>query len=88
MTGFVTQISTILANSQAKPSLVMPFGYLSVAVAFLADYYIFDTHFGWLAKIGMLLTSLGLLGNCLMERYEHQIADNMTDRYSDMEEPS
>jgi drug/metabolite transporter (DMT)-like permease len=82
LTGFVAQKCTILANSQVKPSSVMPFGYLSVAVAFLADYYIYDIHFGWMAKVGMLMTSLGLLGNMLMKKYEHKVSEDMTDRYS------
>ena len=63
--GFLTQLFIIRANSYAKPSLVMPFGYVSVAVGFLADVLLFDTSFTFLSILGMLLTSAGLLGNYL-----------------------
>ena len=65
VTGFLTQLFIIRANSIAKPSVVMPFGYISVAMGFLADVYLFGTHFTALAVVGMILTSAGLLGNFL-----------------------
>ena len=65
LTGFFTQFFIIKANSLAKPSLVMPFGYVSIAVGFIADVVLFSTQFTVLAIIGMILTSAGLLGNFL-----------------------
>ena len=64
-TGFFTQFFIIKANSLAKPSLVMPFGYVSIAVGFVADVVLFGTQFTVLAIVGMILTSAGLLGNFL-----------------------
>ena len=70
LTGFFTQFFIIKANSLAKPSLVMPFGYVSVAIGFLADVILFGTQFTGLAIFGMIMTSAGLLGNILSEKLE------------------
>ena len=67
ITGYISQKCTVIANSSLKPSLVMPFGYLSILVAFVTEYFIFGTYFSWTTIIGMILTSLGLLGNFLSE---------------------
>ena len=64
-TALVSQYSIFLSNSLKSPSLVMPFGYASVMVSFLADVYLFDTKFSALPVIGMLLTSVGLLSGYL-----------------------
>lgn len=41
--GFLTQLFIIRANSISKPSVVMPFGYVSVVVGFLGDVFLFGT---------------------------------------------
>ena len=69
ITGFLTQLLIIRANSYARPSLVMPFGYVSVACGFLADVFLFGTSFTLLAVVGMTLTSAGLLGSYLNEKF-------------------
>jgi drug/metabolite transporter (DMT)-like permease len=51
-----------------KPSRVMPFGYLSVITSFLADLYIFEADFNFWTVIGIILTSLGLIGKFLLEK--------------------
>lgn len=70
LAGFFTQLFIIKANSLAKPSIVMPFGYVSVAVGFLADVLLFGTQFTTLTVVGMVLTSAGLMGNFLSEKFE------------------
>ena len=66
--GFLTHFFIIKANSISKPSVVMPFGYVSVVVGFLGDVFLFGTEFSFLAVVGMLLTSTGLLGGYLISR--------------------
>lgn len=55
-----------------RPSVIMPFGYLSVVVAFLIDFYLFETRFSALTLLGIMMTSLGLLGNYLIEKSERK----------------
>ena len=66
ITNLFTQYGIILANSIKPPSQVMPFGYVSVLLGFCADVYLFDTKFGILSIIGMILTSCGLLSGFLL----------------------
>ena len=67
ITAILSQYSIFLANSLRSPSLVMPFGYASVVVSFLADVYLFDTNFSLLPVVGMFLTSAGLLSGYLKD---------------------
>ena len=67
VTAILSQYSIFLANSLRSPSLVMPFGYASVVVSFLADVYLFDTDFSLLPVVGMLLTSAGLMSGYLKD---------------------
>lgn len=60
--GYFAQFLIIRANNIAKPSDVMPFGYASVMVGFVADVVLFGTTFKLLQIVGILLTSVGLLG--------------------------
>ena len=76
VTGFLTQLFIIRANSYAKPSLVMPFGYVSVACGFLADIFLFGTSFTLLAIVGMMLTSAGLLGSYLNDKFGNKSGDS------------
>ena len=46
----------------------MPFGYVSVVAGFLADVFLFKTQFQFLAVVGMIFTSVGLLGEYLKSR--------------------
>ena len=46
----------------------MPFGYVCVVAGFLADLYLFQTDFNFLAVVGMGLTSVGLLSEYLLSR--------------------
>ena len=62
----LTQYSITLANTFKSPSLVMPFGYMTVLVSFWADVYLFGTEFTLLPIVGMLLTSIGLLSGYLV----------------------
>ncbi len=57
-----------MANSLIKPSKTMPLGYLTVAVGFVADVYLFGTRFTFFPIIGILLTSAGLLTDLLVNR--------------------
>ena len=72
LTALLSQYSIFLSNSLKSPSLVMPFGYASVIVSFLADVYLFDTVFSALPIIGMLLTSAGLLSGYLKEENQNK----------------
>jgi hypothetical protein len=47
---------------------MMPFGYVGVATGFIADIYLFDISFGFLAVVGIFLTSGGLLSGFLIQR--------------------
>ena len=60
----------MMANSIKVPSLMMPFGYVAVMIGFVADVYLFDTDFSWLAIIGIMLTSSGLLSGYLVSKSE------------------
>lgn len=64
--GFMAQFLLVNAYSMIKPSKVMPIGYIGIVISFLADIYLFDTKFTLLPIIGMLLTSVGLLSDFLM----------------------
>ena len=75
-TAIVSQYSIFLSNSLKSPSLVMPFGYASVIVSFLADVYLFDTKFSALPVVGMLLTSAGLLSGYLKGEGSKEKAGN------------
>ena len=48
----------------------MPFSYVSIIVGFLADLYLFGSSFTFLSIVGILLTSSGLVGKFLIEKYE------------------
>jgi drug/metabolite transporter (DMT)-like permease len=69
-TGLLTQFCIIKANTIATPSVVGPFGYVSVAVGFLADVFLFNTKFTLLAVLGIVLTSAGLLAEYLNARFK------------------
>ena len=44
-----------------KPSFIMPFGYITIVVGTVLDYFLFDQAVDWLVIIGMMLTSSGLM---------------------------
>lgn len=51
-----------------KPgSYIMPFGYISIVVAFICDILIFHAQLDWVSIIGMILTSIGLLSKLLIK---------------------
>ena len=64
--AFLTQITRITAIFLEKPSNIMPFGYAGIIGSLLVDLYIFDTNLNSLAIIGILMTSVGLLGKFVM----------------------
>ncbi len=66
--ALLCQYMIFASNSLMKPSRVMPFGYLSVITSFLADLYIFEADFNFWTVIGIILTSLGLIGKFLLEK--------------------
>lgn len=68
VTGFLAQFLVFMANIVKKPSSMMPFGYVTVLVGFLADLYLFDISFDLSIIIGILLTSAGLLSEYLKNR--------------------
>lgn len=68
--GFSAQYAIFMANSLIKPSKTMPLGYLTVAVGFVADVYLFGTRFTFFPIIGILLTSAGLLTDLLVNRQQ------------------
>lgn len=45
----------------------MPFGYISIVVAFISDIVFFDASFDWISILGMILTSAGLLSKLLVK---------------------
>ena len=47
---------------------MMPFGYVAIMFGFIADIYLFKTEFSWLAVIGIILTSSGLLSGYLVSK--------------------
>jgi len=49
-----------------KPSYLMPFGYITIILSSIVDNLMFDSQFGTLSIIGMLLTSSGLLVKLLI----------------------
>ena len=59
-----------VSNSLLKPSNTMPFGYVGVVIGFASDVLYFGVDFNWLAILGMLLTSIGLLGKLIMPHDE------------------
>lgn len=68
ISGLISQYMIFASNSLMKPSMVMPFGYVSVITSFMADLYIFEAEFNFLAVMGILLTSMGLIGKYLLEK--------------------
>jgi len=70
VSALLCQYMIFASNSLMKPSRVMPFGYISVIVSFVADIYIFKAEFNFLAVLGILLTSLGLIGKYLLEKQQ------------------
>jgi len=62
----MAQYGINLANSIKSPTLVMPFGYVSVIVGMAADVYLFGSTFNLLQLFGMLMTSCGLLSGYLV----------------------
>lgn len=64
--SLIAQYMIYTANSLKKPSRTMPFGYVGVLAGFLADVFYFDIDFNLLSIIGMILTSIGLLGKLFM----------------------
>ena len=65
--GIFAQNLIFLANSLKKPSLMMPFGYVSVTTSFLVDLFLFDTSFTFMNVLGIFLTSLGLVSGYLLQ---------------------
>ena len=62
LVSFIGQNLTFIANSMETPSKTMPFGYAGVVLGYLVDVYYFEESFNWLATVGIMLTSAGLLG--------------------------
>lgn len=63
--GFSTQTLIFLTNSLAKPSLMMPLGYVGVFISIVADLWVFEVPLSLLTLAGIVLTSGGLLGGYL-----------------------
>ena len=73
ITGYCAQFLIIKANSIAKPSIVMPFGYVSVTFGFFADVFLFNTSFTLISVVGMILTSAGLMTEYLMSKFNNKL---------------
>lgn len=68
LAGWLSQLFLITATSLAKPSKTMPLGYVTVIFGFLADIYLFKIKFTLLPIFGMLLTSVGLLSDFIINK--------------------
>lgn len=64
--AYINQNCQTRATLLKKASYIMPFGYISIVLACISDILIFDAHFDWLAILGMVLTSCGLLSKFLI----------------------
>jgi len=64
--AWASQLFVYEANRIKKPSRVMPFSYITIMVSFVADLYLFGTTFNFIAIVGIILTSSGLLGKYLI----------------------
>lgn len=62
------QYLIVMANNIKQPSLMMPFGYISIMVGFTADLYLFQTDFTFFSILGIILTSSGLLSGYLVTK--------------------
>jgi len=60
-----------LMNSRAiylkKPSLIMPFGYTGIILAFLIDIIFEGAQFDFYSVIGIIMTSSGLLSTFIVK---------------------
>ena len=54
----------------------MPLGYVCIVLGFCADVYLFDTEFGVLPMLGILMTSAGLLSGYLVSKAEEKKVQN------------
>jgi drug/metabolite transporter (DMT)-like permease len=64
--AYINQNLQTRATLLKKASYIMPFGYISIVLAFISDIVLFDAHFDWLSIFGMALTSCGLLSKFLI----------------------
>jgi drug/metabolite transporter (DMT)-like permease len=81
--ALLAQYMIFASSGLKKPSHVMPFGYASIVTSFLADVYLFGTEFTLLPILGIVLTSIGLLGKYLIEV---QGSNNKTEVREDQDE--
>lgn len=65
--AYLTQNLVTRAIYLKKASYIMPFGYISIVVAFISDIVFFDASFDWISILGMILTSAGLLSKLLVK---------------------
>ena len=65
--GYMTQTCLTRSALLKRASYLLPFGYTGIIAGFLFDVLIFDTSFNWAAILGMILTSVGLLGKLLLK---------------------
>ena len=64
--GWASQLFVYEANRIKKPSRVTPFSYITIIASFIADLYIFGISYNFIAIVGIILTSSGLLGKYLI----------------------
>ena len=65
--AFITQNLMTRAVYLKKASYIMPFGYFAIVLACIVDTTIFGNHLDFLAYIGILLTSSGLLSKLVVK---------------------
>lgn len=65
--AYLTQNLITRAIYLKKASYIMPFGYISIIVAFVCDIFLFNSSFDWISIIGMIMTSAGLLSKLLVK---------------------
>lgn len=63
---FLCRATITRAISLKKASLIMPFGYISIVFAVISDVLLFKTRVDFVTVVGMLLTSLGLIGKLII----------------------
>lgn len=67
MFAYCTQNLITRAIYLKKASYIMPFGYISIVVAFISDIVFFSANFDWVSIVGMLMTSAGLLSKLIVK---------------------
>ncbi len=66
----IAQVAMAIAITREDASIVTPFKYVGVIIAWVVGIVLFDEHLGLLGSIGILIVSAGVVLNTLARRYQ------------------